>query len=124
MQFRIARFIGPVFTEGISETQSCDVARAIAILDSSPQSDGINQLRPLTNVHETTSLSSLSSPIDTTVDLGTSEPPAKQQKISKRKPQNEEIIQAEQVIKNAVVQIANELQKTNVVLLDIAQELK
>ena len=124
LQFRIARFIGPVFTEGIPETQSCNVAGATAILDSSPQSDGIDQSPPLTNVHETTSVSSLSSPIDTTVDLGTSEPPAKRQKICKRESQNEEIIQAEHEIKNAVVQIANELQKTNAVLLDIAQELK
>ena len=38
--------------------------------------------------------------------------------------ENEEIIQAEHEIKNAVVQIANELQKANAVLLDIAQELK
>ena len=36
LQFRIARFIGPVFAEGIPETQSCDVAGATAILDSSP----------------------------------------------------------------------------------------
>ena len=33
LQFRIARFIGPVFTEGIPETLSCDVAGATAILD-------------------------------------------------------------------------------------------
>ena len=110
--------------EGIPETQSCDGAGAIAILNSLPQSDRIDQSPPLTNVHETTSLSSLSSPLDTTVHLGTSEPPAKRKKISKRESQNEEIIQADHVIKNAVVQIANELQKTNAVLLDIAQELK
>ena len=56
--------------------------------------------------------------------MGTSEPPAKRQKISKRESQNEEIIQAEHEIKNAVVKIGNELQKTIAVLLDIAQELK
>ena len=101
------------------------MAGATAIFDSSPKSDGIDQSPSLTNVHETTSVSLLSSPIDTTVDLGTSsEPPAKRQKISKRESQNEEIIQVEHEIKNAVVQIANELQKTNAVLLDIALELK
>ena len=100
------------------------MAGATAILNSSPQSDGIDQSPPLTNVHETTLVSSLSSPIDTTVDLGTSEPQTKRQKISKRESQNEEIIQAEHEIKNAVVQITNELQKTNAVLLDIAQKLK
>ena len=42
LQFKIASFMGPVYTERIPGTENCDVASAIATTSSSPQNDGMD----------------------------------------------------------------------------------
>ena len=126
LQFKIASFIGPVYTEGIPETENCDVASAIAATSSSPQSDGMDSNPAQSTVDVIAPTPPLERPTGnaTVVSLSSSVHAAKRPRLSKRESQNEEIIQAEQDKKNAVIQIAYDLQTTNAVLLDIAKELK
>ena len=126
LQFKIASFIGPVYTEGIPGTENCDVASAIATTSSSPQSDGMDSNPAQSTVDVIAPTSPLERPTGNAnvVSLSSRVHAAKRPRLSKRESQNEEIIQAEQDVKNAVIQIAHELRTTNAALLDIAKELK
>ena len=102
------------------------MASTIATTSSSPQSDGMDSNPAQFTVDVIAPTSTLEKPTGNAnvVSLSSSVHAAKRPRLSKRESQSEEIIQAEQDINNAVIQIAHELQTTNATFLDIAKELK
>ena len=120
LQFKIASFIGLVYTKGIPGKENCDVAGNSSTSD--PASKTITTSSSL-DVGVIGQSSTENEPISV-ASLSSDKRSSKRPKLSRRELQNEEIVQAEQEIKSAVIQIKDEFCSTNAILLDLTKEIK
>ena len=113
LQFKIASFIGKSYTEGIPGTE---------ISDTTLQSEtSVVLYEDVSEAEVSHTDSSVSN-----AELQNDEPvyKAKRPKLCKRDAQNEEILQAEKRIVEAVIDMKKEMEKTNVLIADAVVELK
>ena len=120
LQFKIASFIGLVYAKSMPGTENCDMAGNSSISDPSSKTIttssllGVGVIGQSFTENEPISVASLSS----------DKRSLKRSKLSRRELQDEKIVQAEQEIKSAVIQIKDEFRSTNAILLDLTKEIK